>query len=42
MEQQSVVVGIDVSKAQLDTAFGAEGEVVGFVNDPQGIARLSG
>jgi transposase len=40
MEQQSVVVGIDVSKAQLDTSFGAEDEVVGFCNDEQGIARL--
>lgn len=40
MEQQGVVVGIDVSKAQLDTAFGAEGEVVGVTNDEQGVARL--
>lgn len=40
MEKQGVVVGIDVSKAQLDTAFGAEGEVVGFGNDEQGISRL--
>jgi transposase len=40
MEEQGVVVGIDVSKAQLDTAFGAEGEVVGFSNDEQGISRL--
>jgi transposase len=35
-----MVAGIDVSKAQLDTAFGADGEVVGFANDEQGIARL--
>jgi transposase len=40
MEEQGVVVGIDVSKAQLDTAFGAEGDVVGFGNDEQGISRL--
>lgn len=40
MEEQGVVVGIDVSKAQLDTAFGAEGEVAGFGNDEQGISRL--
>jgi len=39
MEQQGVVVGIDVSKAQLDTALG-EGEVLAFGNDEQGIARL--
>jgi len=40
MEQQGVVVGIDVSKAQLDTAFGAEGEIVGFSNDASGISQL--
>jgi transposase len=40
MEQRGMVAGIDVSKAQLDTAFGADGEVVGFANDEQGIARL--
>jgi transposase len=40
MEEQSVVVGIDVSKAQLDTALGTEGEVLAFSNDEQGISRL--
>lgn len=40
MEQQDVVVGIDVSKAQLDTAFGAEAEVVGLANDATGISQL--
>jgi transposase len=40
MEQKGVVVGIDVSKAQLDTAFGAEGEVVAFGNDASGISQL--
>lgn len=40
MEQQDVVVGIDVSKAQLDTAFGAEAEVVGLANDAAGISQL--
>jgi transposase len=40
MEQQRLVVGIDVCKAQLDTAFGAEGEVVGFANNEQGIVQL--
>jgi transposase len=40
MEQQRLVVGIDVSKAQLDTAFGAEGEVVGFANNERGIVQL--
>ena len=35
-----VVVGIDVSKARLDTALGAEEEVVGFANDARGIAQL--
>lgn len=40
MERQGVVVGIDVSKAQLDAAFGAEDEVVGFANDEHGIAGL--
>jgi transposase len=40
MEQHDVVVGIDVSKAQLDTAFGAEAEVVGFSNDAAGISQL--
>src|SRR6266699_6176764 len=40
MDDQGVVVGIDVSKAQLDTAFGAEGEVAGFSNDEQGVSRL--
>lgn len=40
MEQQDVVVGIDVSKARLDTALGAEGEVVGFSNDAAGISQL--
>jgi len=40
MEQRGMVAGIDVSKAQLDTAFGADGEVIGFANDEQGIARL--
>ncbi|HEU4351249.1 MAG TPA: IS110 family transposase [Burkholderiales bacterium] len=40
MERQDVVVGIDVSKARLDTAFGAEGEVVGLANDAAGISQL--
>jgi transposase len=40
MEQQGVVVGIDVSKGQLDTAFGNDGDVVTFGNDEQGISRL--
>jgi transposase len=40
MEQQDVVVGIDVSKAQLDTAFGAEAEVVGLAHDAAGISQL--
>lgn len=40
MERQDIVVGIDVSKARLDTAFSAEGEVVGFDNDPAGISQL--
>lgn len=40
MEEQGVVVGIDVSKAQLDTASGAEAELAGFANDEQGISRL--
>lgn len=40
MEQQDVVVGIDVSKAQLDTAFGAEAEVIGLANDAAGISQL--
>lgn len=40
MEQQGMVVGIDVSKAQLDTAFGSEGEVLAFSNDESGISRL--
>lgn len=40
MEDKGVVVGIDVSKTQLDTAFGAEGEVAGFGNNEQGIAQL--
>jgi transposase len=40
MADEGVVVGIDVSKAQLDTALGAEGEVVAFGNDEQGISRL--
>lgn len=38
--EEGVVIGIDVSKAQLDTAFGVEGEVAGFGNDEQGISRL--
>jgi transposase len=40
MEQQGMVVGIDVSKAQLDTAFGSEEEVLTFSNDELGISRL--
>ena len=40
MEAKGVVVGIDVSKGQLDTAFGADGEVLGFSNDEQGIFQL--
>jgi transposase len=40
MEQQGVVVGIDVSKAKLDTAFGSEEEVRTFSNDEPGISRL--
>lgn len=40
MEQQGVVVGIDVSKAQLDTAFGAEAAVVGLANDAAAISQL--
>lgn len=40
MEPQEVVVGIDVSKAQLDTAFGAEAEVVALANDAAGISQL--
>jgi transposase len=40
MENKDVVVGIDVSKAQLDTAFGVESEVVGFSNDAAGITQL--
>jgi transposase len=40
MEDQGVVVGIDVSKAQLDTGFGADSEVAGFSNDEQGISQL--
>jgi transposase len=40
MEQQQVVVGIDVSKAQLDVAFGAEAQVLGFGNEEQGISEL--
>lgn len=40
MEEQGVVVGIDVSKAQLDTAFGAEGEIEAFGNDERGISQL--
>lgn len=40
MADQGVVVGIDVSKAQLDVAFGALGAIEAFVNDEQGIARL--
>jgi transposase len=39
MEQQGVVVGIDVSKARLDTAFGID-EVVSFANDEHGISQL--
>jgi transposase len=38
--EQDVVVGIDVSKAQLDTAFGAEAEVLGLVNDAAGMTQL--
>lgn len=40
MDRQDIVVGIDVSKAQLDTAFGAEAEVVGLANDAAGISQL--
>jgi transposase len=40
MTEQGVVVGIDVSKAQLDTAFGVEGEIEAFGNDEGGISRL--
>ena len=39
-DMEDVVVGIDVSKAQLDTAFSAQGEVVGFGNDEKGISQL--
>lgn len=40
MDRQDIVVGIDVSKAQLDTAFGAEAEVVGLANDAAGTSQL--
>jgi transposase len=40
MDQQDIAVGIDVSKAQLDTAFGAEAEVVGLANTAAGISQL--
>jgi transposase len=40
MDDQGVVVGIDVSKAQLDTAFGAEGEAAAFSNDEPGVSQL--
>ena len=39
MDGMAVVVGIDVSKAQLDVALG-QAEIVGFANDPQGMAGL--
>jgi transposase len=40
MEYQEIVVGVDVSKAQLDTAFGVDGEVRSFINDAAGITQL--
>lgn len=40
MANEAVVVGIDVSKAQLDAALGVDDEVIAFGNDEQGISRL--
>src|SRR5688572_1615445 len=40
MANQGLVVGIDVSKTQLDVAFGAREDLEAFANDDKGIARL--
>ena len=39
MERQ-MVFGIDVSKCQLDVAMSGDSSVVGYSNDPEGVARL--
>jgi transposase len=41
MKSGSLYVGIDVSKATLDVAFGSEGEVIQVANDEGGIADLA-
>ena len=38
----SLYVGIDVSKAALDVAFGSDGDVVRVANDENGIGELVG
>jgi transposase len=38
----SLYVGIDVSKAALDVAFGSDGDVVLVANDENGIGELAG
>ena len=40
MEREGAVVGVDVSKGQLDVALGAVEAVESFANDDQGIGRL--
>lgn len=40
MKSGSLYVGIDVSKATLDVAFGADGELVQMTNDEAGIGEL--
>ena len=40
MKTEGLYVGIDVSKATLDVAFGSDGEVVQVANDDGGIAEL--
>lgn len=40
MEAEPLFIGIDVSKAQLDVAFGATGETISVTNDDAGIETL--
>jgi transposase len=40
MESEPLFIGIDVSKAQLDVAFGASGDTISITNDDTGIETL--
>lgn len=42
MKEEAVFVGIDVSKAQLDTAICGEDDTLSVSNDPAGIQQLLG